>query len=93
VLFLLNYISTYIALMVLRRREPATLRPYRAFGYPYTTLIVLLGCVMLWIAAIVEDPRSGFFGGLLLIACVPIYAWIAHRRRLELATAVKASIP
>jgi basic amino acid/polyamine antiporter, APA family len=84
VLFLLNYVSTYIALIVLRRREPETPRPYRAFGYPYTTIIVLLGCVFLWIAAIMEDKRSGIFAGLLLLACAPIYAWLAHRRRLRL---------
>jgi len=38
VLFLLIYISTYSALIVLRRREPDTPRPYRAFGYPFTTI-------------------------------------------------------
>jgi basic amino acid/polyamine antiporter, APA family len=80
VLFLLNYVSAYTALIVLRRKEPATPRPYRAFGYPYTTGIVLLGCVLLWIAAIMEDPRSGMFAGLLLLACAPVYAWIARRR-------------
>jgi APA family basic amino acid/polyamine antiporter len=81
VLFLLIYISTYAALIVLRRREPATPRPYRAFGYPFTTIIVLTGCVALWIAAIMEDRRSGVFAALLLIACAPVYAWIARRRR------------
>jgi basic amino acid/polyamine antiporter, APA family len=85
VLFLLNYVSTYIALFVLRRKEPATPRPYRAFGFPFTTLVVLVGCVLLWIAAILEDPHSGLFAALLLIACAPVYLWIARRRRLRLA--------
>jgi basic amino acid/polyamine antiporter, APA family len=81
VLFLLIYISTYIALIVLRRREPAAPRPYRAFGYPFTTIIVLAGCVSLWIAAIMEDRRSGVVAVLLLIMCTPVYAWMARRRR------------
>jgi basic amino acid/polyamine antiporter, APA family len=81
VLFLLVYVSTYIALFVLRRNEPSTPRPYRAFGYPVTTAIALSGCVALWIAAIAEDRRSGLFATLLLIACAPVYAWLAHRRR------------
>ena len=93
VLFLLNYVSAYIALIVLRRNEPATPRPYRAFGYPYTTGIVLLGCVLLWIAAIMEDPRSGLFAGLLLLACAPVYAWIARRRRLKNLAPVKPVAP
>jgi APA family basic amino acid/polyamine antiporter len=93
VLFLLVYISTYVGLIVLRRREPATPRPYRAFGYPFTTVIVLGGCVLLWIAAIVEDQRSGLFAGVLLIASAPVYAWIARRRRRRLGeTAVVAKV-
>jgi APA family basic amino acid/polyamine antiporter len=89
VLFLLLYVSTYTALFVLRRKEPALPRPYRAFGFPFTTAIVLVGCLLLWIAAIMEDHRSAFFAGLLLIACVPVYAWLARRRRLDLAAAVE----
>jgi len=92
VLFLLNYVSAYTALFVLRRREPSTPRPYRAFGYPYTTAVVLVGCVALWIAAILEDQRSGKFAAVLLILCAPVYAWIARRRRLA-GTAVDAAAP
>ena len=73
VLFLLNYVSTYLALFVLRRREPALPRPYRALGFPYTTAIVLLGCLALWIAAIMQDWISAAYAGLLLIACAPVY--------------------
>jgi len=81
VLFLLTYVSAYAAVFVLRRREPAAIRPYRAFGFPYTTAIVMLGCLLLLIAAVAEDHRSGVVAGLLIVACAPVYAWIAHRRR------------
>ncbi|HEY1313065.1 MAG TPA: amino acid permease, partial [Steroidobacteraceae bacterium] len=80
VLFLLLYVSAYSALFVLRRREPETPRPYRAFGYPYTTAIVLLGCVSLWIVAIVEDPRSALIAGIMLMASVPVYLYLSRRR-------------
>jgi APA family basic amino acid/polyamine antiporter len=93
VLFLLNYVSAYVALIVLRRKEPATPRPYRAFGYPYTIVILLLGCVLLWIAAIMEDLRSGLFAGILLIACAPLYAWIARRRRHKVSAIPKPAPP
>jgi APA family basic amino acid/polyamine antiporter len=80
VLFLVNYISAYAALFVLRRREPGLPRPYRAFGFPFTTAIVLVGSVLALIAAAAEDPRSALAAGLLLAACAPIYAWIARRK-------------
>jgi len=81
VLFLLNYISAYASLFVLRRREPELQRPYRAFGFPYTTGIVFFGCLLVLVAAVVEDPRSAAAAALLLIGCAPAYAWLARRRR------------
>jgi APA family basic amino acid/polyamine antiporter len=85
VLFLLTYIAAYAAVFVLRRREPALERPYRAFGFPFTTGIVLLGCVLILIATVMEDPRSGATAALVLGACVPVYRWIAHRRKRGLS--------
>jgi APA family basic amino acid/polyamine antiporter len=87
ILFLLNYISAYAALFVLRRRQPDLPRPYRAFGFPFTPAIVLLGSVLALIAAAAEDPRSAVVAGLLLAACAPIYAAIARRKRLTEARA------
>jgi APA family basic amino acid/polyamine antiporter len=91
VLFLLVYIATYVAVFVLRRREPDTPRPYRAFGFPFTTGIVCLGCVLVLLAAVVEDPRSAGTAGGLFLVCAPVYAWIAWRRRRERARAASAA--
>jgi APA family basic amino acid/polyamine antiporter len=85
VLFLLNYISAYAALFVLRRREPDLPRPYRVFGYPFTPAVVLLGSVLALIAAAAEDPHSALVAGLLLAVCAPVYVMIARRRRLTAA--------
>ncbi len=85
VLFLLNYVSAYSAMFVLRRREPLTVRPYRAFGFPYTTGIVLLGSVLFLVAAVVDDHQSGMVAAALLVACVPIYLWLARRRGITRA--------
>lgn len=87
ILFLLNYISAYAALFVLRRREPDLPRPYRAFGFPFASAILLAGSVLALIAAAAEDPRSASVAGLLLAACAPIYAGIARRKRLTEARA------
>ena len=82
VLFLLMYVSAYSALIVLRRREPAVPRPYRAWGFPFTTAVVLLGCLLLWVAAVMEDRRAAMFAALLLVGCIPVYAVLARHRRL-----------
>jgi basic amino acid/polyamine antiporter, APA family len=82
ILFLLLYISAYVAVFVLRRREPDLPRPYHALGFPYTTIVVCAGCLLVLAAAILADARSAIAAGLLLAACAPVYAWLARRRRL-----------
>jgi basic amino acid/polyamine antiporter, APA family len=83
VLFLLCYVSTFLAVLVLRRREPELPRPYKAFGYPFSTLVVLAGSVAFLIAAVFEDLRSGIISAVFVGACAPVYAWLARGRRLR----------
>ncbi len=64
---------------MLRRREPDAARPYRAFGFPATTIIVLIGCFALWLATILDDPRSAIYAAALLACCAPLYAWLKRR--------------
>jgi APA family basic amino acid/polyamine antiporter len=87
VLFLVLYVSAFLAVLVLRRREPTLPRPYAAFGYPFTTAIVLAGSVMFLIVAIAEDPRSALVAAAFIAGCAPAYAWMA-RRRLRFACSV-----
>jgi basic amino acid/polyamine antiporter, APA family len=50
-----NYSVCCLALVVLRRREPARARPYRAWGYPWSAAIVLAGAVAFLAGAAVGD--------------------------------------
>ena len=85
VLFLVYYVSAFLAVFVLRHREPDLPRPYKAFGYPFTTGLVLVSSVAFLGAAVLEDQRSGLIAGVFLAACAPAYVWTARRRRLRLA--------
>jgi basic amino acid/polyamine antiporter, APA family len=85
VLFLLCYVSTFLAVFVLRRREPMSPRPFKAFGYPFSTAVVLAGSVAFLIGAVVQDPRSGVIAAVFVSACAPVYAWLARGRRLRAA--------
>lgn len=83
VLILLYYIAAFLAVFALRRHSPQAQRPYRAFGYPFSTLIVLLGSVGFLAAAVVEDWRSGVMALVFLSLCVPAYAFAARSRRIR----------
>jgi amino acid transporter len=41
--YVLNYAIAFAALFALRRQEPDLPRPFRAWGYPWSTGIVLVG--------------------------------------------------
>ena len=82
VLFLICYLSAFLAVFVLRVREPTLPRPFCAIGYPLSTGIVLLGTLAFLIAAVIEDPRSGVIAAGFVSACVPFYAWSVRRRRV-----------
>ena len=59
VLFLLYYVSAFAAVFVLRHREPTLARPYKAFGYPFSTALVLLGSGLLGGNEPLRDRRIG----------------------------------
>lgn len=84
VLILLYYIAAFLAVFTLRRRLPQASRPYRAFGYPVSTLVVLTGSVIFLVVAIVEDWHSGLTALIFLSLCVPAYAFAARSRRVRL---------
>jgi len=85
VVFVFTYVSAYTAVFVLRRREPNLLRPYRAFGFPLTTAVVLAGSVLFLGAAVAEDQRSAIIAAALLLASVPAYQFVVRRRRVAQA--------
>ena len=79
--FVLQYIVSFSAVFVLRRREPNLPRPYRAIGYPVTTAISWLGGVAFLIAAIVQDRRNSFIAIAILLFSYPIYRILRLPRR------------
>jgi basic amino acid/polyamine antiporter, APA family len=64
----LNYAVCCLALVVLRRREPHTARPFRAWGYPWSAAIVVLGALVFLALALIEDTSSALVATGLLAA-------------------------
>jgi len=75
--FVANYTLSFISVFVLRRREPEKVRPYRAWGYPWTTGLVLIGSVLFLIGAIAADLKEGtrfsIYALVLLAASYPLF--------------------
>src|SRR6266478_4323771 len=71
--FVANYTMAYLSVIVLRVREPDLPRPYRAWGYPWITEIVLLGSIAFLVGAVISDRRHSLFALAILAVSVPIY--------------------
>ena len=58
--FVTNYTLSFISVFVLRWREPEKERPYRAWGYPWTTALPLLGSI-LFLGGGASDRRNSVY--------------------------------
>jgi len=71
--FVANYALSFISVFVLRRREPEKERPYRAWGYPWTTAVALLGSIFFLVGAVASDRQNSLYALLLLGASYPVF--------------------
>jgi basic amino acid/polyamine antiporter, APA family len=79
-LFVASYALSFTSVFVLRRREPDTPRPWRAWGHPWTTGAVLIGSIAFLGATLAADPRGAAIVGGLLVVSYPAFRYITRRR-------------
>jgi basic amino acid/polyamine antiporter, APA family len=71
--FVVNYAISFAAVFRLRRREPERLRPYRAWGYPWTTGLTLAGSIAFLAGAVASDTTNSLYALGLLAASYPVF--------------------
>ena len=71
------YVSLYlvgiVCLFVLRRREPERPRPFKAWGHPWSTAIVLAGSIAFLVGALLNDTANSGWALLLICVSVPLF--------------------
>jgi basic amino acid/polyamine antiporter, APA family len=71
--FVTNYLLSFTSLFILRRRYPDMPRPYRAWGYPWTTALALLGSIGFLVEAVREDRANSVLTLIALACSYPVY--------------------
>jgi APA family basic amino acid/polyamine antiporter len=80
--FVANYTLSYTSLFVLRKKEPQMPRPYRAWGYPWTTGVALAGSILFLVGSILTDQHNAPLAAAMLVLSYPVYRamkWAASR--------------
>ncbi len=67
ILFVAVYLSGFASLLILRRSEPDLTRPYKAWWYPWSTILVLLASAGFLVGSVIEDVRHSLFTAILIL--------------------------
>ena len=72
----------------LRYKEPALDRPFRTPLFPWLSIFAALIQAALIAVVVIDDPSSGFWSAVVVVAPLPIYLLFAKRWRSQMAPAV-----
>ncbi len=72
-LYVSLYAQGFVCLLVLRWREPERRRPFRAWGHPWSTVLVLAGSLAFLVGALVSDTANSCWALLLIGLSVPVF--------------------
>ncbi|MFA5812278.1 MAG: APC family permease, partial [bacterium] len=75
-----------IGLIILRRKRPELVRPYRVTGYPFVPILYIAIALAFLVYIVQGDPANSGKGLVLILLGIPVYfIWRSKRaRRLEL---------
>ena len=69
------------SLFVLRRRETAEPGSFKAWGYPVLPAIFVFASLAMVLNVLVKSPRTIGAGVLIMLAGLPLYAWLVKRTK------------
>lgn len=82
VLFMAMYVGLIVGVFRLRKQEPASERPFKAWGFPATGVFCAVGWTVIAIFVVASDLMYAAFGMGLILLSVPVYLLLKRRRRL-----------
>jgi APA family basic amino acid/polyamine antiporter len=84
---LIFYILTIIGIFLLRRKQPDTERPYKAFGYPVVPALYIIGATVILVVLFMYQTATTWPGLIIVLTGVPIYFLWKKANRIRSETA------
>jgi APA family basic amino acid/polyamine antiporter len=73
------YLAVILGVIILRRREPGSERPYRAWGHPYSTFFCLAGWTVITLFQAYVERETALYAVVMIAVSWPVYWYLSRR--------------
>ena len=78
-LFVPLYLALIVGILILRKREPDTERPYRAWGHPYSTIVCLVGWTIITLFQAYVERETAMYAVAMVAVSWPVYRYLVRK--------------
>jgi len=78
-LFVPLYLALIVGVLILRKREPDTRRPIRAWGHPYSTIVCLVGWSVITVFQAYVERETALYAVAMVAVSWPVYWYLARK--------------
>jgi len=78
---LIFYVLTILGIFILRKKQPAAARPYKAFGYPILPMVYIAVAVGLALLLLVFEANYTLPGLGIILLGIPLYYWAMRKKQ------------
>ena len=78
-LFVPLYVALIVGILILRKREPDTVRPYRAWGHPYSTVFCLVAWTIISLFQAYVERETAMYAVAMVAVSWPVYRYLARK--------------
>ena len=78
-LFVPLYLALIIGVLILRKREPDSERPYRAWGHPFSTIVCLIGWTIITLFQAYAERETALYALAMVAVSWPVYRYLARK--------------
>ena len=73
------YLALIVGVLVLRKREPESERPYRAWGHPFSTIVCLIGWVLVTLFQAFVERETAVYAAAMVAVSGPVYWYLVRK--------------
>ncbi len=73
------YLSLVVGVLILRKREPDSERPYRAWGHPYSAIVCLIGWTLITLFQAFAERETALYAVAMVAVAWPVYRYLVRK--------------